>query len=146
VSAFEILVWSLRLAFLGLLYLFLAVLARGLMRDLRGVSSRGGRPAGVLVVMAAPPGSPAAGATIELETISTIGRDADNVVVIDDPFASTHHARFTFRGRVWYLEDLGSTNGTMVNGRPVEGAIPLGFGDEIAIGQTHFRLEPAPSA
>ena len=145
-SAFEILVWLLRLAFLGLLYLFLAVVARGLLRDLRAAPSRGARPAGVLVVMAAPAGSPAVGATIHLETISTVGRDAGNVVVIDDPFASTHHARLTFRGRVWYLEDLASTNGTQVNGRPVEGAIPIGFGDEIAIGQTRFRLEPAPAA
>jgi pSer/pThr/pTyr-binding forkhead associated (FHA) protein len=146
VSAFEVLVWLLRLAFLGLLYLFLAVLARGLLRDLRGATSRGARAAGALVVMAAPPGSPTVGTTIVLETISTIGRDAGNVVVIDDPFASTRHARLTFRGRVWYLEDLASTNGTYVNGRPVEGAVPLGFGDEIAIGQTRFRLEPAPSA
>ena len=45
-SAFEVLVWLLRLAFLGLLYLFLAVLARGLLRDLRGATSRGARPAG----------------------------------------------------------------------------------------------------
>jgi len=142
VSAFEILVWILRLAFLGLLYLFLAVLARGLLRDLRGATART-RTAGVLVVMAAPAGAPPVGATMALETISTIGRDADNVVVLDDPFASTHHARLTFRGRVWYLEDLGSTNGTRCNGRPVEGAVAVGFGDEIAVGQTRFRLEPA---
>jgi len=143
VSAFEVLVWTLRLAFLGLLYLFLAVLARGLLRDLRAATSQTVRAAGALLVMAAPAGTPAVGATMELETISTIGRDADNVVVVDDPFASTHHARLTFRGRVWYLEDLGSTNGTLLNGRPVQGAVPVGFGDEVAVGQTRFRLEPA---
>ena len=145
-SAFEVLVWILRLAFLGLLYLFLAVLARGLLRDLRGATPRTTRAAGALVVMAAPAGTPQVGATMALETITTIGRDADNVVVIDDPFASTHHARLTFRGRVWYLEDLGSTNGTRVNGRAVKGAVAVGFGDEIAVGETRFRLEPASSA
>ena len=145
-SAFEILVWVLRLGFLGLLYLFLAVLARGLLRDLHGATARTTRAAGVLVVMAAPAGAPAVGATMALETITTIGRDADNVVVLDDPFASTHHARLTFRGRVWYLEDLGSTNGTRLNGRPVEGAVAVGFGDEVAVGQTRFRLEPASRA
>jgi len=144
VSAFEILVWILRLAFLGLLYLFLAVIARGLLRDLRSATARTTRAVGRLVVMAAPSGATPVGAALELEAITTIGRDADNVVVVDDPFASTHHARLTFRGRVWYLEDLGSTNGTRLNGRPVEGAVALGYGDEVAVGQTRFRLEPAP--
>jgi pSer/pThr/pTyr-binding forkhead associated (FHA) protein len=96
--------------------------------------------------MAVPAGAPAVGATMALETITTIGRDADNVVVLDDPFASTHHARLTFRGRVWYLEDLGSTNGTRLNGRSVGGAVAVGFGDEIAVGETRFRLEPASRA
>ena len=50
--------WILRLAFLGLLYLFLAVLTRGLLRDLRGATARTTRAAGVLVVMAAPAGAP----------------------------------------------------------------------------------------
>ena len=138
--------WTLRLAFLGLLYLFLAVLARSLLRDLRAAAGRTTRAAGVLVVIAAPAGAPPVGATLELETITTLGRDADNLIVLDDPFASNRHARLTFRGRVWYLEDVGSTNGTWLNGRPVQGAVPVGFGDEVAVGQTRFRLEPASRA
>ena len=47
----------------------------------------------------------------------------------------------TFRGRSWYVEDLESTNGTFVNGQPVEGVIPIGYGDEIQVGQVRFRLE-----
>ena len=137
--------WTLRLAFLGLLYLFLAVLARSLLRDLRA-TGRTTRAAGVLVVLAAPAGAPPVGATLELETITTLGRDADNLIVLDDPFASNRHARLTFRGRVWYLEDVGSTNGTWLNGRPVQGAVAVGFGDEVAVGQTRFRLEPASRA
>jgi hypothetical protein len=141
VSAFEVVVWVLRLSFLGLLYLFLGLLARGLLRDLRGVTARTARAPGALVVMATAGSAPRLGATIELATISTIGRDADNTVAVDDPFASARHASLTFRGRVWYLEDLGSTNGTLLNGRPVSRAQPLGFGDEIAVGQTRLRLE-----
>ena len=138
--------WTLRLAFLGLLYLFLAVLARSLLHDLRAATGRTTRAAGVLVVMAAPAVAPPVGATLELETITTLGRDADNLIVLDDPFASNRHARLTFRGRVWYLEDVGSTNGTWLNGRPVQGAVAVGFGDEVAVGQTRFRLEPASRA
>jgi len=49
----------------------------------------------------------------------------------------------TYRGRSWYVEDLGSTNGTFVNGRAVAAVSPLGFGDEVAIGQVRLRLERA---
>jgi pSer/pThr/pTyr-binding forkhead associated (FHA) protein len=72
-----------------------------------------------------------------------MGRDVNNAIVVDDPFASTEHAILTYRGRAWYLEDLGSTNGSYVNGRPVEGVAALGFGDELQVGQVRFRLERA---
>jgi pSer/pThr/pTyr-binding forkhead associated (FHA) protein len=52
----------------------------------------------------------------------------------------------TFRGRSWYLEDRGSTNGTYLNGAPVVGVAPLGFGDEVQVGQLRARLDrPRPS-
>ena len=74
-------------------------------------------------------------------SITPLGRDVNNAIVIDDPFASAEHAVLTYRGRSWYLEDLGSTNGSYVNGQPVEGVAALGYGDELQIGQVRFRLE-----
>jgi len=64
-----------------------------------------------------------------------------NGIVVDDPFASADHAVLTFRGRAWYVEDRGSTNGTFVNGSRVDGVSPLGFGDTLQVGQARFRLE-----
>jgi pSer/pThr/pTyr-binding forkhead associated (FHA) protein len=78
-----------------------------------------------------------------LDAITSLGRDVNNSIVIDDPFASTEHAVLTFRGRDWYVEDLGSTNGTYINGNRVDGVAPLGFGDEVQIGQVRMRLERA---
>jgi hypothetical protein len=130
-----------RLAFLGLLYLFLVFVVRALLRDLRAASREPVAELGRLVVLASPSGEPPVGTAYPLDAVTGIGRDVNNAVVVDDPFASSEHAMLTFRGRTWYVEDAGSTNGTYLNGNRVEGLAPLGFGDEVQVGQVRFRLE-----
>lgn len=134
--------WLLRLTFLALLYLFLYTVVRALLRDLRAAAREPGAELGRLVVVASA-GDPPAGAVFALDAVTTIGRDVNNTVVVDDPFTSADHAALTFRGRAWYIEDLGSTNGTFINGSPVEGVAPLGFGDDLQVGQARFRLDRA---
>jgi len=138
---FLLTVWLVRLLFLGLLYLFLFRIARALVGDLRSAAREPGAELGRLVVVASPGGEPAEGASLALDAIATIGRDVNNAIVVEDQFASAEHAILTFRGRAWYVEDLGSTNGTFVNGAPVEGVVPLGFGDIVQVGQVRLRLE-----
>jgi hypothetical protein len=138
---FLLTVWIVRLLFLGLLYLFLFRIARALVGDLRAAAREPGAELGRLVVVTSPAGEPAEGTSLALDAIATIGRDVNNAVVVEDQFASAEHAILTFRGRAWYIEDLGSTNGTFVNGSPVEDVVPLGFGDVIQVGQVRLRLE-----
>ena len=145
-DGFLLVVWIIRLLFLALLYLFLVRVVRALIGDLRGAARDGSSVSGRLVVLASPGGEPAAGRSFDLDTITSLGRDVNNAIVIDDPFASAEHAILTFRGRGWYVEDLGSTNGTYVNGRPVTAISPVGYGDELAIGQVRLRLERARPA
>jgi pSer/pThr/pTyr-binding forkhead associated (FHA) protein len=145
-DGFLLIVWILRLLFLGLLYVFLFRVVRSLLRDLRSAAREPGTSLGRLVVVASPSGEPAAGRSFDLDAITTLGRDVNNAIVIEDPFASSDHAVLTYRGRGWFIEDLGSTNGTYVNGRLVSAVAPLGFGDEIAIGQVRLRLERARPA
>ena len=132
--------WAVRLAFLAALYVFLALVVRALVRDLRAAARD---PAGALgrLVVVASASLPSAGTVFPLDAVTTLGRDLGSSVVLEDPFSSARHAILTFRGRGWYVEDLGSTNGTLVNGVPVAGAVPLGFGDELQIGDTAMRLE-----
>jgi hypothetical protein len=141
VDAFLLAIWVVRLAFLGLLYLFLVFVVRALLRDLRAASREPVAELGRLVVLASPSGEPPVGTAYPLDAVTGIGRDVNNAVVVDDPFASSEHAMLTFRGRTWYVEDAGSTNGTYLNGNRVEGLAPLGFGDEVQVGQVRFRLE-----
>ncbi len=133
-------VWALRLAFLAGLYVFLLFVVRMLQRDLRAAARD---PAGALgrLVVVGSTGAPVPGTVFALDAVTTIGRDLGSSVVVDDPFASASHAVLTYRGRGWYVEDLGSTNGTYVNGGVVTGTAPLGFGDEIQVGDVRFRLE-----
>jgi pSer/pThr/pTyr-binding forkhead associated (FHA) protein len=134
-------IWLVRILFLLLLYLFLFGVARALIRDLRQAAREPGTEIGRLVVVTSPSGEPATGSSIRLDAITTLGRDVNNAIVVDDQFASAQHAVLTFRGRTWYVEDLKSTNGTFVNGIQIEGVSPLGYGDELQLGQVRMRLE-----
>ena len=133
-------IWILRLAFLALLYVFLGAVVRVLLRDLRAAAREPVSALGRLVVVASP-GEPGVGTVFPADAVTTIGRDVNNTIVLDDVFVSGEHAVLTFRGRGWSLEDLGSTNGTFLNGEPVTGVAPASFGDEVTIGGVRLRLE-----
>ena len=68
---------------------------------------------------------------------ATLGR-GDVEIRLDDPFASSRHARISRQGHVVVIEDLGSTNGTYLNEEPLSGPQPLHAGDRIRIGDCEF--------
>ncbi|KAB1662933.1 FHA domain-containing protein [Pseudoclavibacter sp. CFCC 13611] len=70
----------------------------------------------------------------------TFGRSVDSSVVLRDDYTSTHHARLSKRGDTWMVEDLGSTNGTMVGGQRISRPTPVGIGVPITIGTTVMEL------
>jgi hypothetical protein len=73
---------------------------------------------------------------------TSIGRSSvSDIVLKSDDYASGRHARLTRHGGLLYVEDMGSTNGTFVNGRKTVGATPLRDGDTVRIGSTTFRYE-----
>ena len=74
----------------------------------------------------------------------TIGRSARNDLCIPDPFASRVHAEVRNEGDEYYLQDLGSANGTLYNGAIVDAAIPLTRGGRIQIGETEIIFNDGP--
>ena len=76
-----------------------------------------------------------------VEDLITIGRGQDNTIVINDPSVSTHHAQLQRDAETYRLKDLGSTNGTRVNGIPVAETV-LRFDDRIRFGAAEARYEP----
>lgn len=84
---------------------------------------------------------PLTGRTVALDGPLLLGRAEDADLVLEDDYASGRHARLFPQGTRWFLEDLGSTNGTYVDGDPVTRALPLGPGSAIRIGKTVMVLE-----
>lgn len=140
----QLLLWAARIAFLILLYLILYAFARSLYRDLRSAeASQAAARVGLgrLRVVESPAGEPPSGQSISLGPINSLGRNVNNTIFVEDDFASANHAILTFRGRSWFIEDRGSTNGTFVNGHRIDRPVALSYGDEVAIGRVRMRLE-----
>ena len=140
----RILLLVLQLAFLGILYLILLGFARSLMRDLRSAeAAQQQSQAGIgrLTVLESPEDEPPMGRPIALGPINSIGRNVNNTIFVEDDFVSASHAMLTFRGRSWFIEDQGSTNGTYVNGHRIDRPVALSYGDELMFGRVRMRLE-----
>jgi FHA domain len=152
---------ALKFGFLLVLYLFLLWVVRSAMRDLSRYENsaaaaepvepprprrkesalpnlRGG-VAPRLSVLAAMGHEP--GATFDIGDGATMGRSDGAEIRVDDPFASSAHARIFSRGEYMYLEDMGSTNGTYLNGRQVRSTERLKPADVIRIGDSEYRYE-----
>lgn len=90
---------------------------------------------------------PTPGVTFPLEGEQlTIGRDSTNGVAINDSEVSRKHARMMFQGGKFVLEDLGSTNGTFVNGQRLAGPVVLKAGDVVSLGEQIVLMYDAIAA
>jgi FHA domain-containing protein len=147
---------ALKIAFLVLLYLFIWRIVRTAARDLRlpqesfilrpalagGPIGQAIRPGRLVVVHS---DVLPAGEEYELDAAAlTIGRGAQNDVALDgDEFASARHVRVEPRRDGVWVHDLGSTNGTHVNGIRIDRPRKLVTGDVIRVGDTELRFEDA---
>ncbi|HOT91817.1 MAG TPA: FHA domain-containing protein [Anaerolineae bacterium] len=130
---------TLRLVLAALLYLFLGVALYVLWRGLRQNEQPPvvvHAPAQVIIEQ-----GDEAGRCITLRPVMAVGRGAANHLPLNDPFTSTKHAMILWRDNLWWLEDLGSHNGTFLNDKRVNKPTPLASGDRIRVGQTILRFE-----
>ena len=151
---------ALKFGFLAVLYLFLLWVARSAMRELsryegavapaepEPVHAPHRAPAGPdlsagvqprLEVVAAMGREP--GVAFDIRSGATLGRSDGADIPIDDPFASSAHARIFARGDFMHIEDMGSTNGTYLNGRKLRTAERLKVADLIRIGDSEYRYQ-----
>jgi hypothetical protein len=138
-----------RAGFLALLWLFVLVALRVVRSDLYAASglravlpgrvggSGRNRPARQLIVTR----GALAGTRVTLDSRPILlGRADDSTLVLEDDYASTRHARIALQGDQWYVEDLGSTNGTYLDRTKVTGPTRVPLGVPIRIGKTVIEL------
>jgi pSer/pThr/pTyr-binding forkhead associated (FHA) protein len=143
---FAVVLWAVRVAFLVLLYLFLIRSFRALQRALADERAAvAARQLGIaaLVVTRSHGGGPRVGERLPLRAVSSVGRDAGNDIVLNDEAASAKHAIVSFADGEWWLEDAGSTNGTVLNGSRIWDRERFHYGDEVSVGRIALRLERA---
>ncbi len=139
---------ALRIAFVALIYGFLFLVLRATAREL-SVAARampldeGNAGAMCLLTLDAASSSLRPGEALPLQAATRIGRVPGNTMVVDDPHTSAEHAELRFARGQWWLRDLGSSNGTTVNGEPVRSVIGVRPGDVIQCGRVRFRLIPS---
>jgi hypothetical protein len=147
---------ALKFGFLAVLYLFVLVIARSALRDLRRTTAPAPDATGFHAAPAfseAPRRGPDGWLVVErggglereqrFDLIGglSVGRSKEADVRIDDRYASSLHARVFSREGRFYVEDMNSTNGTLLNGATLQGEAELIDGDNVQIGDTVFRLE-----
>jgi hypothetical protein len=152
---------ALKFGFLAVLYLFLLWVARSASRELaRAEGGAASEPAGPgpgprrrdrsgpdlrsgvsprLEVIAAMGHEP--GTVFDVGDGATLGRADSSDIPVNDPFASSAHARVFNRDDYMYVEDLGSTNGTYLNGRQLRQAERLKVADVVRIGDSEYRYQ-----
>ncbi len=141
----QLLLFLLRLLGAALLLAFLALIAWLLYQDLQAtrlVTAVKAVGYGCLRVLGSPlPNGPAVNSIFDLSPMTTIGRSSRNAIILDDSYVSSEHAMLTWRESQWWLEDLGSRNGTQLNDIPLVGAAVVSVGDVFTVGSVKFRLE-----
>src|ERR687893_264023 len=152
---------GLKFAFLGVLYLFLLWVSRSALKDLRhgafggpcaveAPEATGMHSAASLaldgdldvtprLVVESVPGL-TRGMSYDVAGGATLGR-GDVEIQLEDPFASSRHARLSRQGAILVIEDLGSTNGTYLNDELLRRPRPLHVGDRVRIGDSTFTYD-----
>lgn len=133
----DVILALLRIIFLGLVYLFVWQIARAIGSHV-GISVRRRRKEGTKILFVR--SETQQGMEVEVSGATVLGRSAETDFVLNDPYASDFHLRLVSQENGMMLHDLGSTNGTYVNGRRVTAPTQLRRGDTIQVGKTVMEV------
>lgn len=127
----------LRLIFLALLFIFVWQVSRSMSRHIGSINPSHKRAKNEIVFVRS---ESQAGESYVIKDALTFGRSPDVDVLLDDPYASEFHFRLVSEDDRLKLHDLGSTNGTYLNGRRVTNPVVLIKGDSLQVGKTAMEV------
>ncbi|MDT0185883.1 FHA domain-containing protein [Microbacterium sp. ARD31] len=155
----ELTLFLIRVAFLAILWIFVLSAISVIRSDMFGArvpeTARGGAPAPTARKSGGKPRKPRRGAPTHLLVVEgensgiraeladaplLIGRGSDAAIKLDDDYVSTRHARVAASGDEWFVEDLGSTNGTYVGPVRITQPTTIGLGVQVRVGKTILEL------
>lgn len=136
----KVLIWIMRFVLLGIIYVFLYKVVKVMYNDLKGGRQRKGFSAGIEVVEVGTRCSVPVGSVYPLHPMTSIGRAADNTIVLDSEYVSGYHARIFLKNNSYVLKDMGSTNGTYLNGNRLDRPAVIRNDDHINIGGVVFKV------
>ena len=142
--SFEVVLLILRLVGAGLLVAFLGTIAWLIYQDMRITAqsmAHQSRQQGILRVLTLNGEILANELSFPLMPVTSLGRASTNTIVLKEPFASGEHALITRHDGQWWVEDLGSRNGTRLNDVVLTETAVITTGDIIAIGETRLKIE-----
>ncbi|MHB8510736.1 MAG: FHA domain-containing protein FhaB/FipA [Actinomycetota bacterium] len=144
---------AIKIVFFVALYLFVLRALRVMYLDIAGPRARKRKqPPPAIRVQSRSPGARAGAIAVsENGTASksykldpskpvTLGRSSECTIVVHDTYASQLHTRFFFKDGAWFVEDLGSTNGTLLNRVKLSDPSPVSPGDEVRLGKTVIEV------
>lgn len=140
----SLVLFILRVLLALLIYAFLGSILYLLWQDIRRAAAEAKAREGLrgrLITVSSQLSAPKIGDTFPLLPVTSIGRAPSNTITLVDETTSLEHVLISLRGGRWWLEDLGSRNGTLLNGVLVTTPTVISAGDLIALGQTQFKLE-----
>lgn len=133
--------------FVGLIYLALLIILGAVRQEARWRLSGGEAPANVgagrlRVLEGGADKRLKVGFVVPLRPVTTLGAKPGNTLVLNDPYVSGRHARLTWDGTTWFVEDLGSANGTLVDGQPCrpQARCLVPFGARLTLGAVVLEL------
>ena len=132
-----------KLAIIGVVYIIIFVALRIMYKDIKGGAKQKPivrKSMGLEVIERGENFNLRVGAVIPLNNELSVGRKADNLLVLGDKYVSSEHARIYRKNTDYILQDLGSTNGTLMNKKRVKGMVVIKKGDEIKIGTSIFKV------
>lgn len=128
---------------IGIIYIIIIYALRIMYKDMKNGDKKQAprrKQIGLEIIDGGMSGEMRKGSVIPINREVTIGRKEDNTIILPENYVSGHHARIYLKNNNYILEDLNSTNGTVLNGDRLEQRTPLRAGDEIEIGTVVLKV------